>query len=193
MGQRCRLAIYSTNWATPSRRTFCEAAKLPLRRPQPSGTSFGLAEAKLGLRGVYTLCPSIEGASSPIVPVVYVCSASTAPEAEQIHRLVWNQDVVPFVIVHTPAGVNLYSGFRHRRLPSGEVDGVLRVLTDFNNISDLVEGFHADAIDSGAIWQKRGKDVTPDTRVDWKLLSDLRKLDGLLQDKDLPRRRHRTP
>ncbi len=149
------------------------------------GHIFRLAEARLGLQGVYALRPSIEGASSPIVPVVYVCSASTAPEAEQIHRLVWNQDVVPFVIVHTPAGVNLYSGFRHRRLPSGEVDGVLRVLTDVNNISELAEGFHADAIDSGAIWQRRGKDVTPDTRVDWKLLGNLRKLDGLLQDKGL--------
>ncbi|NLF67803.1 MAG: SAM-dependent DNA methyltransferase [Candidatus Anammoximicrobium sp.] len=88
---------------------------------------------------------------------------------------------MPFVIVHTPAGVNLYCGFRHRRLPSGEIDGVLGPLTDFNNISDLVDGFHADAIDSGAIWHKRGQDVTPDTRVDWKLLDNLRTLDTLLQ------------
>jgi len=160
---------------------FLRRGQAALRAAPAFGHIFRLAEAKLGLQGVYTLRPPIEGTSSPIVPVVYVCRASTAPRAEKLHRLVWNQDVVPFVIVHTPAGVNLYCGFRHRRLPSGEIDGALGPLTDFNNISDLVDGFHADAIDSGAIWHKRGQDVTPDTRVDWKLLDNLRTLDTLLQ------------
>lgn len=134
----------------------------------------------VGLQGVYTLRPFSETGNSGIVPVVYVCRASSERQADDIHRLVWNQDVVPFLIVHTPTGLKLYSGFRHGRSPSGRVDGVLKALTDFNRVADLVEDFHAGSIDSGHIWRKRGKDVTPEHRVDWKLLGNLRTLDRWL-------------
>ncbi len=139
------------------------------------------------LQGVYTLRPPSETGASSVVPVVYVCTASSEGKADEIHRLVWNQDVVPFLIVHMPMGLKLYSGFWHRRWASGEVDGVLKPLTDFNRISDLIEDFHADSIDSGNIWRERGKQVTPEHRVDWKLLDNLDKLDRLLCDDRLRR------
>jgi hypothetical protein len=149
------------------------------------GHIFRLAESKLALEGVYTIRPPVESGSSPIVPLVYVCSCSSATEADNIHQLVWNQDIVPFVIVYTPEGVRLYCGFRHRRSPSGEVDGLLQVLTDFNNISRLVKDFHADAIDSGKVWRTHGNEITPETRLDSRLLNSLRRLDGLLRKKGL--------
>ena len=62
------------------------------------------------LHGVYTLGAGDEHTADPIVPVVYVCHAENEAAADEVHRLVWNQDIVPFVLVHTPDGVKLYSG-----------------------------------------------------------------------------------
>jgi len=150
------------------------------------GHVFRLAKASLGLQGVYTLQPSTTSPVS-VVPTVYVCRAESESRAEEIHRLVWNQDVVPFVIVHTPAGVRLYSGFRHTRSTDGGTAGILEPLTDFDDLSTLIEDFHAESINSGRLWENRAKDVTPQNRVDWKLLDNLRTLDGILRDDGLSR------
>ncbi|NQU26018.1 MAG: N-6 DNA methylase [Candidatus Nealsonbacteria bacterium] len=141
------------------------------------GHVFRRAKATLALQGVYTLRSSAEAS---IVPVVYVCKASSEQQADDFHRLVWNQDVVPFLIAHTPLGIKLYSGFRHSRSARGGVKGVLETLTDFNNVADLIKDFHADSIDSGRLWRERGADVKPEHRVDWKLLDNLRTLDRWL-------------
>jgi hypothetical protein len=37
----------------------------------------------------------------------------------------------------------------------------------------VVESFRADAIDDGELWKKWNKDVTPEARVDWQLLSSI--------------------
>ncbi|MGA2255129.1 MAG: hypothetical protein ABSG53_10745, partial [Thermoguttaceae bacterium] len=82
-------------------------------------------------------------------------------------------------------------GFRHSRSESEGASGVLQALTEFNNISTLVDEFSAQSIDSGNLWQRRGKDVTPEDRIDWKLLDNLRKLDRFLRKKGLkPEKSH---
>ena len=76
----------------------------------------------LSLHGVYALSDRPSDDEAPIVPAVYVCKANSEKEAEHIHRLVWNQNVVPFLLVHTPQGVRAYSGFRYApdaRTPAG--------------------------------------------------------------------------
>lgn len=144
------------------------------------GHIFRRAHSGAGLHGVYVLQPP-GVATASIVPVVYVCSASTEQEANDIHRRVWNQDVVPFVVVHTPTGVRLYSGFRHSRTIQGDRKGILDPLKDFDSLDSLLEEFHAASIDSGLLWRKRGQDVTPEDRVNWRLLDNLRTLDRWLQ------------
>jgi methylase of polypeptide subunit release factors len=102
-------------------------------------------------------------------------------EADAIHRRVWNQDVVPFVIVHTPKGIKLYSGFCHGHTTQGDRKGILGPLRDFNGLSDVTEDLSANSIDTGSLWHKRGRDVTPADRVNWRLLDNLRTLDRWLQ------------
>jgi hypothetical protein len=142
-----------------------------------------------GLHGVYVLRPDQIGTKpgNSVVPVVYVCEAQTESDAEEIHRLVWNQDIVPFIIVYSPQGVRLYSGFRYRRSSAGGTgglqEGVLRALTSFNRSNDWVEGFSAEAIDSGAIWRQWGKAVEPEQRLERSLLRNLRELDEWLRNK----------
>ena len=134
------------------------------------------------LEGVYTLRRSADNTTEPLVPVVYVCEAETEDAAKNVHRLVWNQDVVPFVLVYSPHGVRLYSGFCYQPRIDGVESGVLKALTQFNAISEIVESFHADAIDSGKLWRDWGRHVTPHRRVDWKLLESLKKLDNWLRN-----------
>ncbi len=137
------------------------------------------------LKGVYTLRPELSDArAEAVVPVVYVCEAKTEDDADEIHRLVWNQDVVPFVLVHTPRGVRLYSGFAYARQGGANrsaKSGVLQTLTAFNQIADLVDDFKAEAIDRGRLWQQWGRHLSLDQRLDWKLLANLQQLDEWLQ------------
>lgn len=133
------------------------------------------------LEGVYTLQRTPGSKLDPIVPAVYVCRAESEVAADKIHELVWNQGVVPFLLVHSPQNIRLYSGFRCQPQQDGREHGILRVLKQFNEVSELAESFHADAIDSGKLWREWGREVTPATRVDWKLLGNLQKLDRWLQ------------
>ena len=133
------------------------------------------------LEGVYSLRPlqdeeSSNGNAGSLVPVVYVCTAKDEAAANQIHRLVWNQDIVPFLLVHTPPGLRLYSGFECGASDSGEQAGLLEPLIEFNRLHDRLAEFHADAIDSGELWRRRGSDVRPQARVYWSLLENLKQL-----------------
>ena len=161
---------------------FLRRGTAELRTAPDFGHIFRKATGKpCHLEGVYTLQRTPKSKTETIVPVVYVCSAASEAAAEQIHQLVWNQDVVPFILVHSPQGIRLYSGFRCQPRKNGLERGVLRALVQFNEVLKLAESFHADAIDSGRLWRDWGRHVTPETRIDWKLLDNLRKLDKWLR------------
>jgi hypothetical protein len=129
------------------------------------------------LEGVYALRQP-DATPERIVPVVYVCSAPTQAAADALHRTVWNQDVVPFVLVHTREGVRVYSGFCfNQRAKRAEQRGHLCALTSFNALEEIVALFESDSVDSGSLWRKLGDKVMPQQRVYWKLLNSLKNLD----------------
>jgi len=142
------------------------------------------ATEECGLHGVYALRGSFFGKAQADVPVIYVCNAPSEEEAGTIHRRVWNQNVVPFVLVVSPKNVRLYSGFKYSRPNQqrliGQDSGILHVLTTFNEVASVLKGFRADCVDTGNLWKEWGLAVTPETRVDWKLLENLEKLDHWL-------------
>lgn len=149
-----------------------------------------LAAKKCGLKGVYAL--RSDPSAKSVIPVVYVCEARDRKEADRIHRLVWNQNVAPFLIVRTPSDVRLYSGFAYP-CEAGAASGrspadVLRESVSAMDLaSRVVPSFHADSIDNGRIWELKGSYVRPEARVDWHLLDNLEKLDGILrEDMGLP-------
>ena len=49
----------------------------------------------------------------------------------------------------------------------------------------FLESFRSAKIDDGSIWDEWGKEITPETRVDWSLLTKLNDLDAWLQDDGL--------
>lgn len=132
------------------------------------------------LDGVYALRP-FNDEGSP-VPVVYVCQADDMAAADEIHTLVWNQDIVPFLLVRTPAGLRLYSGFKCNDTDRGEREGILERLIEFNEIADRLAEFRAEAIDSGELWRERGEDVQPEKRAYWSLLENLKQLAKKFRD-----------
>ena len=146
------------------------------------------SEKGCGLQGVYALRHPSAAARRTIVPIVYVCEADSEQEADRIHRRVWNQNVVPFLIVQTRHNVRFYSGFRYQpRKQSDAAKGILEKAIEFNQVSRVLEALRAEAIDDGCVWRMLGKEVTPQTRVDWQLLDNLKKLDRWLRGKGLGR------
>jgi hypothetical protein len=153
-----------------------------------------LAAEDCGLVGVYALRKYWDKGNQSTVPVVYVCEAENKDKADRIHRLVWNQNVVPFVIVRTRAEVRLYSGFSYRddASPSGSRSAttVLRQSVSAVDLaSRVIPSFCAESIDNGIIWECEGQYVRPEGRVDWHLLENLQKLGTVLRENmDLPAR-----
>lgn len=146
-----------------------------LGRDRDFGHIFRKAQTECRLHGVYLLNAARFDQSQPNVPVVYVCEATSEAEARQIHKKVWNQNAVPFLIIVSPAAVRLYPGFSYKRDTSGDpLNGALRVFEDFN------QALHVESINSGRVWSEFEGAVAPDNRVDWQLLANLRDLNEWL-------------
>jgi hypothetical protein len=145
------------------------------------------AREQCGLQGVYLLSDPRARSKSEI-PVVFYCKAENEPAASRIHRRVWNQGVVPFVLVETPKTLRLYSGFRFDpRAADGHERGVLAASVAFNEVSERLQAFRAEAIDSGAVWDRWGQEADPRSRVDRSLLAELEKLEMELRKSGLER------
>jgi hypothetical protein len=146
------------------------------------GHVFRRARADCRLKGVYTLNGASFDRSAGNVPVVYVCEAGSEDEAREIHRKVWNQNSVPFLLVISPGWVRLYPGFRYDRDVDGDPQkGALKLLNDFNRIGREMSALQAESIDAGNVWREMSNAVTPEKRVDWDILANLRKLDHWLR------------
>ncbi len=140
---------------------------------------FRRARERCGLKGVYALTDRGERGGVPgVTPVVYVCDSEDAKDKakkdpDELHRLVWNQNTTPFLVVVTASQVRLYPGFQYdpEKPP-------IRIENTIDKAVAALRGLDLDAesIDQGAVWQSMGKHVTPSSRVDWHLLGNLRDL-----------------
>jgi hypothetical protein len=138
-----------------------------------------------GLRGVYVLNDRQRNVD---VPVVFYCKASNEEESSLIHKRIWNQDVVPFVLVETPSTLRLYCGFRFGGQAGDDRSrGILEASIAFNEVADRLSSLSASEIDNGSVWAVWGEEVTPRTRVDWTLLDNLRGLEQELRSQGLTR------
>jgi hypothetical protein len=131
---------------------------------------YGCQKAKetSGLRGVYLLRDK-EGRNN--IPVVFLCEAKTEAEAREIHRHVWNLNLVPFVVIETPTRIRVYQGFSYDADAKKDLAFADASLTNSAEILDRLAAFHAEAIDDGRIFERWGHKVTPKSRVDEHLLT----------------------
>jgi methylase of polypeptide subunit release factors len=155
---------------------------------------FRRATGRCRLKGVYTLKDESGEGGLNVVPLVYVCEESADAPSEEIHRLAWNQNVVPFVLVVARDVVRLYSGFSYgASAQTGASDagreGVLRAAVAFSRVASELGSFRAEAIDCGDLWRRWESQVDPRGRVDWRLLDNLEKLGRWLRDNGLSKDR----
>lgn len=156
-----------------------------LRLDADFGHLYRKAELGCALKGTYALHGPRHSSPGSNTPVVYVCEAESIADADVIHRRVWNQNIVPFLLVRCPRVIRLYSGFRYGRGTVGATvddpaSGVLHAAIQFNDAASALDAFRAEAIDDGDLWKKWNKAVTPEARVDWHLLASLDRLDRQL-------------
>ncbi len=166
---------------------FLDAADLEGRPFSGYDHVYRKARELCGLQGVYLLSDPREGHASE-VPVVFYCRAENEAAAARIHQSVWNQGAVPFVLVETPGTLRLYSGFRFDPDATDDRErGVLAVANSFNEIAERLGDFRAQAIDSGAVWDRWGRELDLSRRVDPSLLSELEELEAELRRQGLKR------
>ena len=147
------------------------------------GHIYRKARAECGLRGVYVLNATAFDPSQSNIPVVYVCEAKSEKDAREIHKRVWNQNAVPFLLVVSPATIRLYPGFSYQRDSEGDpFQGALNIFEDLNEAVENLSALRADSINSGNVWKQMGDVVTPDKRVDWQLLGNLKDLNEWLRE-----------
>jgi len=153
------------------------------------GFLYRKAQQDCHVKGVYVLRGRNQPAEQADVPIVYVCSVDSEQSARRVHQLVWNQDLVPFLIVSSPKKIYLYPGFRYKYGRDVQPDhGALRILTDFNRVGNELSAFRAAAIDSGQTWHEWASAVRAEGRVDWHLLGNLRDLEKALVSDGLANR-----
>ena len=147
------------------------------RRAQGSDSN----EKSCSLIGVYALRQRDPESSNKgtIIPTVYVCKADNEAHAEKIHKRVWNQNVVPYLIVVTRKSFRLYPGFEYDPNLSDD-ERVLKVAKDANEVLSKFYALTAESIDSGKIWEKER--ISTERRVDRHLLANLKKLSVVLTD-----------
>jgi len=153
------------------------------RLEEHHGYSFFFDQARkkdhCNLEGVYALVDSPDNSVSQgsLTPIVYACYADTETQAAKIHHRVWNQNIVPFLIVVTRSNIRLYPGFEYDR-DKGDDQRVLELVTNANEILDKLSAFTSRSIDSGDIWEHQR--VSIENRVDRHLLANLKKLSEVL-------------
>ena len=144
------------------------------------GRTYRRAQEDCGLEGVYVLRAAAEP-RSPEIPVVYLCHAKDEESAREIHRKVWNQNIVPFLLVHTDTKVRLYAGFNYSKQETARAESGLLREGSLRQVAEALAAFNAHSIDDGTLWREWGTKVTPEKRVDWRLLDNLSQLGSWLR------------
>ncbi|MFA5897527.1 MAG: N-6 DNA methylase [Hyphomicrobium sp.] len=154
-----------------------------LRSPSEHAHIFRRALKSFDLRGAYVVQGSPVKDRLVTVPVVYVAEAESIERADRIHRQVWNENIVPFLIVKLPTHLRLYSGFSFAHAPSqsdllppGKQAGVLEASIGLGDVLKRLAEFRASSIDDGTIWRVRGHQLQTEDKVDRRLLRNLREL-----------------
>jgi N-6 DNA Methylase len=166
------------NWVTPE-----SADPRLIHYYRLAGRAGADVGAGASVVGSYSYQTSLDDKLTPPRPAVFVAEATNEAQARGIHKRLWNLGNCPFLIVVLPGSVRVYTGFDYshedptRTLIVVDVDPLLD-----GALSDRLQPFRADAIDSGSIWEEQARFLGSSSRVDYRLLEDLGKLSRILQE-----------
>lgn len=152
---------------------------------------FAMQQAKREMSVIGAFCLKRQGESGDVVatPIVYVATATSAA-VKEIHRKVWSQGLVPFLLVLTPERVALCPGFSFARetwdslvrwFPWSAVDELPpdpTIPDEFVSPAGELWDLRAIRIRSSLFWRDHSIDV--ERRVDQRLLGSLNALSDVL-------------
>lgn len=153
---------------------------------------FALQQARLEMNvvGAFCLMRAGEAGAQFTTPLVYVATASSVTEAQEIHRRVWSQGLTPFLLIATPSAVHLCPGFSYaekdweRLVKSFDwsavgmlPDSPITVVAAEPSSAELWD-LRATRLRTSLFWRDHAIDV--DGRVDRRLLDSLEALSEVL-------------
>lgn len=152
---------------------------------------FAMQQARQEMSVIGAFCLKRHGKDGEVVasPLVYVAAASGA-EAKEIHRKVWSQGLVPFLLVLTPDRIAVCPGFSFTQerwdslvhwLSWSEVGDLPNDQTDTGELTSTLGelwDLRAIRLRTSLFWRDHSIDV--DGRVDQRLLGSLNALSGVL-------------
>ena len=148
---------------------------------------FRLAE-KANVIGCYMYHTSLNDQVTPPQPAVYVARANDENEARLVQKRLFCLGGCPFLIILLPGGVRAYTSFRYDAANPETARITAPNTGTLLDTSDELNFFRSEEIDSGRIWERLAKYLNSETRVDYRLLNNLRQLSDLLKRKfELPR------
>ena len=144
------------------------------------------ATQDMSVLGAFCLKSSCSRTQPVVTPLVYVARAEDSKNAEEIHRRIWSQGLVPFAIIVIPEHVIVCPGFSYTRknwtsnthwfdrkdiesLPSDVAAAV-----PINHSAAAIWDLRAVRLRTSLFWREH--EVEVDRRIDRRLLSNL---DGL--------------
>lgn len=133
------------------------------------------AAAQMGVQGCFGIWtyPG-DPASRRFFPLVYV-AVSPEEDVAKIHRSVWNQSVVPFLLVLTPTALVACDGFSFSSARDGTVRRGERFRIGLSEIGNAIPAalapYESRSLESSLAWRDRTVDVSG--RVDHRLLENI--------------------
>lgn len=123
---------------------------------------------KIGVVGA--LCPRSTFASggARYMPVIYVVVAESPNDADDRHRAIWSQSVVPQILMMMPEGIQIRNGYDYRQ--AGEV--LPWSIVDVGDVHKALVPLTSRAVRSSVSW----KDYSIENRVDSRIANDIRNL-----------------
>jgi hypothetical protein len=113
-------------------------------------------------------------------PVVYIAAVTTAEAADDVHRMVWSQGIVPLLLIATPVGVQLREAFHFHRGTAYETLAWDAVLADDGPPSSIAH-LLARRLRGSLAWKDFAP--APTERVDSRLLGSVQGLSYSIQNR----------
>ena len=144
-------------------------------------------EPQISICGSYviqTSVPDQDGTSLMAPrPAVHVVKVGDESQAQQIRKKLWNLGTAPFLMFILPEKILVFNGFNYdENAGKKNSDLICESPLSFEEVRELLRDFTARAIDSGEIWKHRFNQLTPEKRVDQKLLKNLKELGVKLKE-----------
>lgn len=133
---------------------------------------------QLGIAGCFGFLTSASSGHARFNPVVYLAGALDEAAADEVHRLVWSQGIVPLLLVATPEGLQLRNAFRFQRGSALAPVPWSRAISA-GMLHHRFDHLRAGRLRGSIAW----RDFTPlvSDRVDTRLMAAIKGLSGVLQ------------